>query len=492
MSLALLLAATLLPGNTLADTVEPIATTTTEPQVAVQAPPLKWKTRSGAPDNEHSAPVIVNGIIYHSTSSGSLYALDTQTGQTRWEYKPRFEQYGARNVTSVAVTQNLVVYGASNLVKLGRFPEHDTIAAYVIAVDADTGEEKWRFKPVEEAVTAPTVTNNTVYFGSSYTTNRGPTNVYFGQLYALELATGELKWQIPLIDGNIRESLAASDDILYVVVNLAEYRRNAHYLYAIDIPTHRTKWTVSIESDGHDYENRDPILGGNTIYVVGPRYGSGTLYAIDKQSGEIKWQHEQAPASHVTLLDGLPGISASMVFTSPPLLPRPGITTLPALGNDAVYFGTNADTGQQHPAGRAYGNIIEHYLVALESNTGQERWRLRSENELRSRPLFAHNTLYIRGLGSDLVAVDPNTGQVRWKYEAEAPILGQLAADKDTLYFADEAGYFYALTTTLPGMPTTGHQPEQHLIWVTILALLSLTTGLTLTKRSKASGGTED
>ncbi len=490
--LVLLLAFVLLPGSTLADSTEPDTTGAVELEVESQTLPLKWKIYQERADRPGTAPIVVNGSIYYVTSSGSLRSLDALTGQTKWEYHPKFDQYSGRNATRPIVAGNLVLYSVSNLVKIGHHLEHDTVATYMIAIDAATGEEEWRFKAVEEVLTAPTVVDNTVYFGSSYATRRVPTNVYFGQVYALAVTTGELKWRFPLIDGNASGDIVASDNTLYVVAEIAEYTRNEHYLYAIDTDTHQTTWRLNIHSDLHHYEVRDPILDGRTIYIVGPNYGSGTLYAVDTRNGKINWQYRVATANRMEHIDGLSSINASRVFTSPPLLPQPGITTLPALGDKTVYFGINIDTGQSHPGGRAFGNIIEHYLVALESNTGQERWRLRSENELRGRPLVAQNSLYLRGLGSDIVAVDPNTGRIRWKYETEAPVTGQFAADRDTLYFADDDGYFYALTIMLPGMPTTGHQQEQHITWITILALLSLTFGLALTKMSKAHARTED
>ena len=84
---------------------------------------MRWRKQIGA---VASAP-LVGGTLYVGTLDGTLLALDAQTGVEKWRYQSR----GPIEQTPVS-TGDLIVFANE--------------ADQVVAVDAVTGKFKWQYK----------------------------------------------------------------------------------------------------------------------------------------------------------------------------------------------------------------------------------------------------------------------------------------------------------------------------------------------------------
>lgn len=106
-----------------------------------------------------STVAVDDGKVYFGTREPFFFALDAQTGNVIWEYD-------AENswILSSAVTQNNTVYVGTS----------DTYA--LLALDAITGAEKYRFKANGYIYSSPAIAGNTLYFGD-----------FTGNFYALNL-----------------------------------------------------------------------------------------------------------------------------------------------------------------------------------------------------------------------------------------------------------------------------------------------------------------
>lgn len=136
-----------------------------------------------------SSPAIHGDTLYVGSTSGTLYAINRLTGEKKWQYAVK-----ARVTSSPAVAGGLVYLNAFD----GNF----------YAVEEATGQMKWKFKtegehrfsathlhgsqPATETMpdpwdcylSSPVVWKGAVYFGSGD-----------GNVYALDAATGALKWK---------------------------------------------------------------------------------------------------------------------------------------------------------------------------------------------------------------------------------------------------------------------------------------------------------
>ena len=113
------------------------------------------------------------GAVYFGSGDGHLYALDAKSGELRWKFKT-----GDVVHASPAYADGVVFFGSWD--------------SWFYAVDARTGQQKWRFHGGEDAVlhnqvgfqSSPAVVNGVVYTGCRDS-----------NLYALDAATGSEKWR---------------------------------------------------------------------------------------------------------------------------------------------------------------------------------------------------------------------------------------------------------------------------------------------------------
>ncbi len=101
-----------------------------------------------------SSPVVANGAVYFGSGDGNLYALDASSGELRWRFKT-----GDVVHASPAFADGVLFFGSWD--------------SYFYAVDAKTGKEKWRFHGGEDALihnqvgfqSSPAVVDGVVYTG---------------------------------------------------------------------------------------------------------------------------------------------------------------------------------------------------------------------------------------------------------------------------------------------------------------------------------------
>jgi outer membrane protein assembly factor BamB len=128
----------------------------------------------------------------------------------------------------------------------------------------------------------------------------------------------------------------------------------------------------------------------------------GHLYAVDTQTGQEKWKFDAGLA----------------------------VMSTPAVTDDNVYFGSGC-VGLDCRRGPG----SDYYFYALDRQTGQEKWRFKTEGGVGSSPLLADEVLYFGSEDQHLYAVDSQTGQELWRFKAEDIIFSSPALAGDLIYF---------------------------------------------------------
>ena len=136
-----------------------------------------------------TSPIIVNGVMYVTTSYGHVYALDAKTGVEIWHYKPKLGPVTTfcrgPNSGGVAVYEDRVYVG--------------TLDAKLVALDAKTGAVVWEQhvgdpeKGYSETM-APTAADGKILIG----TNGGEYGIR-GFVKAYDAKDGKLLWSFDTI-----------------------------------------------------------------------------------------------------------------------------------------------------------------------------------------------------------------------------------------------------------------------------------------------------
>ena len=218
-------------------------------------------------------PTSDSTTAYFSTSEHFIVAVDKATGEVRWTARPNPE---GTNVPPLA----LVRAGDCLLVN-----DRDAWC-----LDAATGSVKWRFpSPIgfRSGYRIPAVADGVVFTGSTS-----------GHVFAIDLATGALRWQTQLGTETSVYSPVVRHGTVYVAFNRLPLPPAliTGGLAALDAATGAVRWT-------RDLPITLPQVGSPTqeAVVAGPVIAAtttdGYVYAYDTADGSPAWRGEPASPS---------------------------------------------------------------------------------------------------------------------------------------------------------------------------------------------------
>jgi alcohol dehydrogenase (cytochrome c) len=418
-------------------------------------------------ESMETAPIVVDGVMFLTTSFNHVYAIDAATGEEYWHYKHRMGPI----VTVCCGNNNRGVAIAGDTLYMG------TLDAKLVALDAKTGKVKWQSdiadpeKGYSETM-APAVVDGKVLIG----TNGGEYGVR-GFLKAFDANDGKLMWTFHTIPEKGHEGVWATHDLT---------GRDMHR----DIAAEK----AALAKDSSFYQT----LGGgvwmtpaidrrnNTVYFLagnpspdlygairpGDNLYTDSMIAVNLADGSYKW-HSQYVAHDVWDLDAV----------SPAILTR----AKDASGRDADVVIHGGKTGHVYVHDRATGKLIrfseamipqENMWVLptkdgarmLPGANGGVEWSPMAVDP-RTRIAYAANLhqpmtyhveespypggkLWLGGAfkvipseeqWGQLVAVNLDTGKVVWKHKTPQPLIGGVLATAGGVVFNGEAnGWFKA------------------------------------------------
>lgn len=255
----------------------------------------KWKFETKG--QVASSPAIENGIVYFGSYDGNFYALDAATGKEKWKFAMEYERrFQAKHIHQNEPKEQTIpdawdFFTSSPAIFKGRvyFGSGDK---NVYALDAQTGELKWKFATKDVVHASPAVWNNTIYIGS-----------WDSCLYALDADNGKEKWKFKAGEDFVnfnqvgfQSSPTVADGVVYIGC------RDSH-VYAIDALTGNKKWEYST---GNAWVSNTPAVRDGVVYV-----GTNPFNALDAKTGKLLYSFS----------------GGAGVFSSP------------ALAGDFAYFG---------------------------------------------------------------------------------------------------------------------------------------------------------
>jgi eukaryotic-like serine/threonine-protein kinase len=323
---------------------------------------VKWTFPTG--NRIVSSPVMADGVVYFGSDDGNVYAVDASSGRQLWKYVTR----GA--VASTPAIANGMLYVMS----------YD---GHFYALNAKTGALRWKFAtagerrfeakglhgmtpsaqtffdPYDIYLSSPVVAGGSVYFGSGD-----------GHLYALDAASGDLRWKFKTGDV-VHASPALAEGVLF-------FGSWDSYFYAVDAKTGTQKWRFHAGEDAvmHNqvgFQGSAAVVDG--VVYVGCR--DSNLYALDAATGAEKWKFNNA---------------GSWVITSP------------AVSGGKVIFATS-DSALYH---------------VLDAKTGKPIARQEGRAYMFASPSVAGDIVYQGVLNGTVEARDISTGELLWDFQTEA------------------------------------------------------------------------
>jgi PQQ-dependent dehydrogenase (methanol/ethanol family) len=149
---------------------------------------VAWTFSVGSNHGQEAAPLVVNGVMYVvGAYPNELFALDATTGEMKWKYSPHVDP-SSQGVACCDVVNRGASYDNGKIF-------YNTLDNHTVAVDARTGKEAWVAK-LGEITTGQTLTMAPLAaHGKVFVGNSGGEMGIHGWVTALDENSGKIVWR---------------------------------------------------------------------------------------------------------------------------------------------------------------------------------------------------------------------------------------------------------------------------------------------------------
>jgi alcohol dehydrogenase (cytochrome c) len=425
-----------------------------------------WIFQTEVRESMETSPIVVNGIMYVTTSFSHVYALDARTGQELWHYKHKLGPI----TTYCCGPNNRGVAAYGDNVYLA------TLDSKLVALNAKTGAVVWQQTIADPELgysetMAPTAVKGKILVG----TNGGEYGIR-GFVKAFDANDGKLLWTFNTIPDNSVGVWAEKDatgrdmhrDIGAEKAQLAKtgdpYKTLGGGVWqnpAVDLATNRIFFVVGNPSPDLDGSLRP----GDNLYT-------NSLVSVDLDTGRYVchfqyiahdvWDLDAvSPAVLVNVRDNdgkvVPGVlhagktghvyvhnrgDCSLIRFSEAMVPQENMWTLPTKDGARMLPGANGGVEWSPMAtdprlGLAYAINLHQPMTYHVDSAPYPQGKLWLGGAFKVIPTEEQ--------WGNVTAVDYNTGKIRWQVKTPQPMIGGILATSGGLVFTGEGnGWFRA------------------------------------------------
>jgi outer membrane protein assembly factor BamB len=232
-------------------------------RIVTEAPPRLPTNQEGTRWDRYGSSVIADAAhIYVSSRDKNLYALDLKTGRETWRVA-----VGDIMTATPARYRDLVIFAAYD--------------GQVRAVAAKDGKPRWSYDAKLAVAGDLTVAGDRVLVGSrSY------------DLISLDAATGREQWKHYYWFSWIESPPVARDGVVYTGSS------DATNVYALNLADGSLRWKTAVP--GYSWQrtaiDKDWLVAGTVGAGAFPGPRAGSLVALDRASGAIRWIYLEPPS----------------------------------------------------------------------------------------------------------------------------------------------------------------------------------------------------
>ena len=433
---------------------------------------VAWIFQTEVKESLETSPIVVNGVMYVTTSFSHVYALNAKTGQELWHYKHKM---GPVTIYCCG-PNNRGVEVLGDLVYLA------TLDSELVALKAETGEGAWQIdiadpeKGYSETM-APTLVKDKVLIG----TNGGEYGVR-GFVKAYDAKTGKLLWSFDTIPENSVGVWATKDatgrdmhrDIAAEKAQLAKagdpYKTLGGGVWqnpSVDLATNRIYFVVGNPSPDLD----GSVRPGDNLYT-------NSLVSLDLDSGKYichfqyiahdVWDLDAVSPTVLVTANGkdgkpIPAVlhagktghiyvndrkDCSLIRFSEAMVPQENMWVLPTKEGARMLPGANGGVEWSpiatDPAqGVAYAINLHQPMTYHVENSPYPGGKMWLGGAFKVIPSEKQS--------GNITAVDYNTGKIRWQVKTPQPMIGGILATAGGLVFTGEGNGKFAAYNSSDG-----------------------------------------
>jgi outer membrane protein assembly factor BamB len=284
---------------------------------------------------------------------------------------------------------------------------------------------KWKFPTGDRVVSSPVLQDKTLYFGGDD-----------GNIYAVETETGRQIWKRPT-GGPVPSTPAVANGMVYAGSYDGKF-------YALNAQTGAIKWKFAtggerrFEAKGiHGLEPKNqtiadqfdvflssPVIAQGAVYFGS---GDGHLYAVDANSGNLKWKFKTGDVIHAS----------------------------PAYADGVLFVGS-----------------WDSYFYAVDAATGKEKWRFHGGEDplihnqvgFQSSAAVVDGVVYVGCRDSNLYALEAATGKEKWKFNnAMSWVISSPAVAQGKVFFATSDSALYHVVDAATGKSVVKQEDKAYM-----------------------------
>jgi quinohemoprotein ethanol dehydrogenase len=155
---------------------------------------LAWNFELSTNRGVETTPIVVDGVMYVTSSWSLVYALNAKTGELLWKYDPKVPREVGHNACCDVVNRGVAVWQGRVYVA--------TLDGRLVALDAKTGDVAWSVVTVDQSkpytiTMAPRIIKGKVMVGNS-----GSEYGVRGYVSAYDAADGKMLWRFYTVPGD--------------------------------------------------------------------------------------------------------------------------------------------------------------------------------------------------------------------------------------------------------------------------------------------------
>jgi outer membrane protein assembly factor BamB len=322
-------------------------------------------------------PTVAAGRYCLGTEDGTLLALELVSGELAWDRVLG----GGEMAHALATDGERLFVGCEDVRPI------PTRGEPLLALDARTGEEIWRFATDAHSLSAAAAERGTIHFTTSE-----------GSLHAVDATNGKQRW--------VAEHPLWGPSPPAVAEGVVCAGGRGEMVVAYDAQDGRELWRF--EADG--WFASQPLIRDERIYAV---CWDDHLYVLDTRSGSLLWKHKGERGK--------------------------GLTTPAAVGHGSVFVGSRIYRERE---GRRIGGYA---LLSLNAEDGKENWRFHTEKHIFTPPAVANGLVFFGSRDGLFYAVDAATGEACWQMQVTSRSVTRPQVAGDLVIFGGRDGIVHAI-----------------------------------------------
>lgn len=279
-------------------------------------------------------------------------------------------------------------------------------------------EPRWKFTTEDEIRGTPMSYRDFIFVGS-YDTN----------LWALNVSSGAFVWKYAT-HGGIAASPAIDEANRLLLIGSED-----NSFYALDYRTGKLNWS---------YATQDKIRSTASVatQLDAVFFGSddGHLYALGTASGRFLWKYQIGESIRTR-----PYVSNEVVIVGSESGEIFGIT----LDGKRKWSYRSRRSVTSSPFvdadGICYIGSSDHFIYALDANSGYSSWRFRTNGPVISSPTGQNDLLYCASTDGCVYAIQTRTAKEKWKFVSDKPIVSSPVLHQGEIFIGSTDEYFYCL-----------------------------------------------